>query len=75
MAQSQLDLPFMSCVRATSQGEMWDHTDKNKFNQFGWRSGKRDDVYRKGVLVGNWVEEKLDLRSIGERKCLPSRVS
>ncbi|EDV25768.1 UPF0686 protein C11orf1-like protein [Trichoplax sp. H2] len=75
MAQNQTDLPFMSYVRATTQGEVWDHTDKNKFSQFGWRSGKRDDVYRKGVLVGNWVEEKLDLTSVSKRKCLPSRFS
>ncbi|XP_065179734.1 cilia- and flagella-associated protein 68-like [Sycon ciliatum] len=71
-------LPFQSSVQATTQGEIWDHTDTKKFEQFGWRTTKNDERYRTGAggaLMGNWVEDRQDVRVRAREPTLPAQTS
>ena len=76
---AQGTLPFQSSVQATAQGEIWDHTDTKKFEQFGWRTTKKDDrAYAsgaQGALMGNWVEDRFDVSVRAQKPTLPAQVS
>lgn len=66
--------PFCSMVRATGLAEVWAHsTDDSKFNQFGWRCTTNENGYKTDTLVGNWCEERFDLKHRRQPECLPSQ--
>ncbi|MGH0181134.1 UNVERIFIED_CONTAM: hypothetical protein FKN15_006302 [Acipenser sinensis] len=63
-------------MRATGHAEVWhDSDDSVKFQQYGWRCTKKEDAYSTRTLIGNWSEERRDLRSLAQRKPLPSQYS
>ncbi|KAK6467871.1 UPF0686 protein C11orf1-like protein isoform X2 [Huso huso] len=67
---------FCSTMRATGHAEVWhDSDDSVKFQQYGWRCSKKEDAYSTRTLIGNWSEERRDLRSLAQRKPLPSQHS
>ncbi|KAK1153514.1 hypothetical protein AOXY_G30040 [Acipenser oxyrinchus oxyrinchus] len=67
---------FCSTMRATGHAEVWhDSDDSVKFQQYGWRCTKKEDAYSTRTLIGNWSEERRDLRSLAQRKPLPSQYS
>ena len=67
-------LPFCGFLAASGNGEVWDHSDENKFKQFGWRCTTNETEYSHDTLIGNWNEERYDIKSIAKRKPLPSQV-
>lgn len=69
------DRYFVSELRATGHGEVWDHTDEKKFQQFGWRCTNTESSYETSTLVGNWNEQRFDIAKIGEPKPIPSQVT
>uniref|UniRef100_A0A2C9KYX5 Uncharacterized protein n=1 Tax=Biomphalaria glabrata TaxID=6526 RepID=A0A2C9KYX5_BIOGL len=69
--------PFCSMMRgATGGAELWDHTDNElKMRQYGWRCTTNEDLYRTATLVGNYNEERFDLKEIKKNKPLPSQYA
>ena len=69
------ELPFVSVLRATGHGEVWDHTDGKKFEQFGWRCTNTESSYEPAkTLVGNWNEQRFDINEQSKAKPIPSQV-
>ena len=73
-ATSQNVIPFVSELRATGHGEVWDHTDEKKLQQFGWRCTNTESSYDTKTLIGNWNEQRFDINRISKPKPIPSRV-
>lgn len=73
-APSQNVMPFVSELRATGHGEVWDHTDEKKLQQFGWRCTKNESSYQTSTLIGNWNEQRFDINRISKPKPIPSQV-
>lgn len=73
-ATSQNVMPFVSELRATGHGEVWDHTDEKKLQQFGWRCTNTESSYDTKTLIGNWNEQRFDINRISKPKPIPSRV-
>lgn len=70
------ELPFVSELRATGHGEIWDHTDAKKFEQFGWRCTNTESSYEPAkTLIGNWNERRFDINEQSKAKPIPSQVS
>ncbi|EDO40911.1 predicted protein, partial [Nematostella vectensis] len=68
------ELPFVSELRASGHGEVWDHTDEKKFQQFGWRCTNTESSYLPNeILIGNWNEQRLDIKNLGQAKPIPSQ--
>ena len=68
-------LSFLSELKATGHGEVWDDTDRNKFRQFGWRCTTNETSYSNATLIGNWNEQKFDIHRMFQPKPIPSSVS
>ena len=71
---SQNAMPFVSELRATGHGEVWDHTDEKKLQQFGWRCTNTESSYNTSTLIGNWNEQRFDINRISKPKPIPSQV-
>ncbi len=67
-------IPFCGYLAASGQGEVWDHTDENKFKQFGWRCTTNETEYSHTTLIGNWNEQRYDTRKMAQNKPIPSQV-
>ena len=65
---------FHGFLKASGHAEVWDDTDEKKFEQFGWRSTTNESSYSTSTLIGNWNEEKFDIKEMVEGKPLPSQV-
>jgi len=74
-ANSQNVMPFVSELRATGHGEVWDHTDEKKLQQFGWRCTNTESSYDTKTLIGNWNEQRFDINRISKPKPIPSRYN
>ncbi|XP_069804431.1 cilia- and flagella-associated protein 68 [Dendropsophus ebraccatus] len=67
---------FGSDLKADGHGEVWvDLRPETKFKQYGWRCTTKEDAYRNKTLIGNWNQERYDLRKLEERKPLPSQYA
>ncbi|XP_046376139.1 UPF0686 protein C11orf1 homolog [Haliotis rufescens] len=76
MERAEINPPFRSMVRASGLGEIWTHsTDQVKFNQFGWRCTTKENSFANGTLIGNWNEDKFDIRKERQAKSLPSQYN
>ncbi|XP_008259732.2 cilia- and flagella-associated protein 68 isoform X1 [Oryctolagus cuniculus] len=63
-----------SIINADGHGEVWtDWTDMSKFFQYGWRCTTNENSYSNRTLMGNWNQERYDLRNIVQPKPLPSQ--
>ena len=69
------ELSFISELKATGHGEVWDHTDRNKFRQFGWRCTTNETAYSNDTLIGNWNEQRFDIHRMFQPQPIPSSVS
>lgn len=68
-------IPFVSVLQATGHGEVWDHTDAQKFTQFGWRCTNTESSYSPTrTLIGNWNEQRFDISTLSKAKPIPSQV-
>ncbi|XP_065827216.1 cilia- and flagella-associated protein 68-like [Oscarella lobularis] len=75
MSASSNRLAFCSELRASGHGEVWDHTDEKKFDQFGWRTTTSESAYKSSTLIGNWCEESFDDKRVTSPKPLPSQYN
>ena len=67
---------FCQMLRASGGGwETWRHADEDiKMHQFGWKSTTDESGYTPGTLIGNWNEERWDIKELMKVKTLPSQV-
>ncbi|XP_040181345.1 UPF0686 protein C11orf1 homolog [Rana temporaria] len=67
---------FSSDLKADGHGEVWvDIGPDAKLKQYGWRCTTKEDSYSNKTLLGNWNQERYDLRKLEERKPLPSQYA
>ncbi|XP_030743552.2 UPF0686 protein C11orf1 homolog isoform X1 [Echinops telfairi] len=63
-----------SIINADGHGEVWtDWNDVSKFFQYGWRCTTNENSYSIRTLMGNWNQERYDLKNIVQPKPLPSQ--
>ncbi|XP_025212140.1 UPF0686 protein C11orf1 homolog isoform X1 [Theropithecus gelada] len=63
-----------SIINADGHGEVWtDWNNMSKFFQYGWRCTTNENAYSNHTLMGNWNQERYDLRNIMQPKPLPSQ--
>ncbi|XP_019402653.1 PREDICTED: UPF0686 protein C11orf1 homolog isoform X1 [Crocodylus porosus] len=63
-------------MHANGHGEVWtDWNSMSKFIQYGWRCTTNEDAYSNKTLMGNWNEERFDIRKIVQPKPLPSQYA
>ncbi|XP_076431467.1 cilia- and flagella-associated protein 68 isoform X3 [Peromyscus maniculatus bairdii] len=65
---------YGSLIYADGHGEVWtDWTNMSKFFQYGWRCNTNENSYSNRTLIGNWNQERYDLKNIVKPKPLPSQ--
>nr|XP_035931360.1 UPF0686 protein C11orf1 homolog isoform X3 [Halichoerus grypus] len=65
---------YGSLINADGHAEVWtDWNDMSKFFQYGWRCTTNENAYSNRTLMGNWNQERYDLRNIVQPKPLPSQ--
>ncbi|XP_008688314.1 UPF0686 protein C11orf1 homolog isoform X1 [Ursus americanus] len=65
---------YGSLINADGHAEVWtDWNDMSKFSQYGWRCTTNENAYSNRTLMGNWNQERYDLRNIVQPKPLPSQ--
>ncbi|XP_032213160.1 UPF0686 protein C11orf1 homolog isoform X2 [Mustela erminea] len=65
---------YGSLINADGHAEVWtDWNDTSKFFQYGWRCTTNENAYSNCTLMGNWNQERYDLRNIVKPKPLPSQ--
>ncbi|XP_025862607.2 cilia- and flagella-associated protein 68 isoform X4 [Vulpes vulpes] len=65
---------YGSLINADGHAEIWtDWNDMSKFFQYGWRCTTNENSYSNHTLMGNWNQERYDLRNIVQPKPLPSQ--
>jgi len=63
-------------VRASGLAEPWTHShEESKFDQFGWRCTNKESGFGISTLVGNYSEERFDLKQRLKSKPLPSQYN
>ncbi|KAK7810810.1 hypothetical protein U0070_019975, partial [Myodes glareolus] len=64
---------YGSLIYADGHGEVWtDWNSMSKFFQYGWRCSTNENSYSNRTLIGNWNQERYDLKNIVKPKPLPS---
>ncbi|KAM6158586.1 cilia- and flagella-associated protein 68 [Rhynchocyon petersi] len=65
---------YGSLINADGHAEVWtDWNDLSKFFQYGWRCTTNENSYSNRTLMGNWNQERYDLKNIVQPKPLPSQ--
>ncbi|KAM7085124.1 cilia- and flagella-associated protein 68 isoform 1-T1 [Molossus nigricans] len=65
---------YGSLINADGHAEVWtDWNDMSKFFQYGWRCTTNENAYSNHTLMGNWNQERYDLKNIMQPKPLPSQ--
>lgn len=68
--------PFHYMLRASGQSEVWsDARAEDKFRQYGWRCSTSEDAYGPRTLIGNWTEQRRDVKHNRILRPLPSQFS
>ncbi|XP_042327209.1 UPF0686 protein C11orf1 homolog isoform X1 [Sceloporus undulatus] len=69
--------PLHGCLlHANGHGEVWtDWNSSSKFFQYGWRCTTNEDMYANKTLLGNWNEDRYDIRRVLQPKPLPSQYA
>ncbi|XP_062816861.1 cilia- and flagella-associated protein 68 isoform X1 [Anolis carolinensis] len=69
--------PLHGCLlHANGHGEVWtDWNSTAKFFQYGWRCTTNEDSYNNKTLLGNWNEERYDVRKVLQAKPMPSQYA
>lgn len=66
---------YGSLIHANGHAEVWtDWNDIAKFFQYGWRCNTNENAYSIQTLMGNWNQDRFDLKYIMQPKPLPSQV-
>ncbi|XP_049634375.1 UPF0686 protein C11orf1 homolog [Suncus etruscus] len=65
---------YGSLIHANGHAEVWtDWNDISKFFQYGWRCNTNENAYSIQTLMGNWNQDRFDLKYIMQPKPLPSQ--
>ncbi|XP_054988146.1 uncharacterized protein CFAP68 [Sorex araneus] len=65
---------YGSLINADGHAEVWtDWNDISKFFQYGWRCNTNEDAYSIRTLMGNWNQDRFDIKYIIQPKPLPSQ--
>ncbi|XP_037661696.1 UPF0686 protein C11orf1 homolog [Choloepus didactylus] len=65
---------YGSFINADGHAEVWtDWNDMSKFFQYEWRCTTNENAYLNHTLMGNWNQERYDLRNIMQSKPLPTQ--
>ncbi|XP_069894524.1 cilia- and flagella-associated protein 68 isoform X1 [Dipodomys merriami] len=65
---------YGSLIYADGHGEIWtDWNNMSKFSQYGWRCTTNENSYSNRTLMGNWNQERYDLKNIVMPKPLLSQ--
>lgn len=67
--------PPFTHMSASGNGEVYDLFDANKFQQFGWRCTTNETGFKSDTLIGNWNEERYDVKYLARNKTIPSQVT
>ena len=51
------------------------YDENNKFQQFGWRCTTNETGYKSDTLIGNWNEERYDVKYLSKNRPIGSQVS
>ena len=74
-SKTDLQSEFCQMMRASGLAEPWTHMNEDsKFDQFGWRCTTKESGYGLSTLVGNYNEDRFDLKYRLQTKPLPSQV-
>lgn len=66
---------YGSLIYADGHGEVWtDWNNMSKFSQYGWRCTTNENSYSNRTLIGNWNQERYDIKNVVQPKPLPSQV-
>ena len=66
--------PFTN-LSASGNGEVYDISDAKKFVEFGWRCSTNETGFKSETLIGNWNEERYDIKYLAKKKPIPSQVT
>ena len=66
---------FKGFSEATGHTSLLSDSSEEKLNTFGWKVTTNEESYSSDTLIGNWNEEKFDIKSMSRSKPLPSQVS
>jgi len=68
------EVPFYAQMNSTTLGEVWTHfgDSEQKFHEFGWRTKTRETGYGVKTLLGNWYEERQDVKELKKGRAIPS---
>ncbi|XP_019324744.2 UPF0686 protein C11orf1 homolog isoform X1 [Panthera pardus] len=65
---------YGSIINADGHAEVWtDWNSMSKFFQYGWRCTTNENTYSNRTLMGNWNQERYDLRNIVQPNPWPSQ--
>lgn len=51
------------------------YDENNKFQQFGWRCTTNETGYKSDTLIGNWNEERYDVKYLSKNRPIGYQVS
>ena len=66
---------FSGFTQASGQLNLLSESPQEKLNTFGWKVTTNEELYTSDTLIGNWNEERFDLKNLRRPKPLPSQVS
>ena len=66
---------FTGFTQASGQLSLLAETPQEKLNTFGWKVTTNEELYTSDTLIGNWNEERFDVKNLRRPKPLPSQVS
>ena len=66
---------FTGFTQASGDLSLLSKTPEEKLNTFGWKVTTNEEQFSTKTLIGNWNEERFDVKELRRRKPLPSQVS
>ncbi len=65
---------FKGFLQASGHAKAWDSKVEQKFQQLKWGTTTNEGCYSTNILIGNWNEDKFDIKEMAKSKQLPSQV-
>ena len=67
---------FKGFLQASGHAKIWNGTDDKKLQQLSWGTTTNEGCYSTNTaLIGNWNEDRFDIKEMAKSKTLPSQVS
>ena len=65
---------FTGFSQASGQATLLSEISPEKLNTFGWKVTTNEESYSSDTLIGNWNEERFDVKNLKRNQPLPSQV-